>query len=333
MVKLSTCKLRERGFSLLEMGIVLLIIASIVGGGMVIFVGSLDKQRWKLTQGRLQVIQKTLLDYRNAYNRIPCPSDITIKVSVANFGVEAANSTTCTGGTPAANFTYNSADYVLTATSTTTSGSKLVTLPAITGALVGATVAGTGINGGTTVVAVGPQSSANTASVVLSTAATASGTVSLTYTYDNKFVAGGVPTRTLRLPDDFAFDGWGRRFTYAADTSFTTTDAFVSIPVTDGLATRITIRDTATSPGTITTGASYAVISYGPNGHGAYPRSSTTRVNTGSLDANELINCHCTNAAADDASGYSRFAQGQIGATFDDIVVYATRAQLKTVKE
>ena len=170
--------------------------------------------------------------------------------------------------------------------------------------------------------------------MVLSSAATASGSVSLTYTYDNKFAGGGVPTRTLRLPDDMAFDGWGRRFVYAADTTFTTTDAFTSVPVTDGLATRITIKDTSTpTPATISTGAAYAIVSYGENGHGAYPRSSATRLNKASSDANELINCHCTSAAVDDASGYKTFAQGQLGATFDDIVVYATRAQLNTIKE
>ena len=332
MVKSSTCKGRE-GFSLLEMGIVLLIIASIVGGGLVIFIDSLDKDRWKLTQSRMQIISSTLAQYRHAYNRIPCPGDLTMLTSAANFGTEAANPATCTGGAPAANFINTPAAYSVVTNAATTNGSMLVTMPSIAGIFVGSAVSGTGIAGSTTVVAVSAETTTSSAAIVLSANATATGTPTLTFSFARNYAAGAVPTNTLQLPDDVAFDGWGRRMVYAVETSATATDSFISIPITDGLISRITISDTSAVPQTITTGALYALISYGQNGHGAYPRSSVVRVNASSSDANELINCHCTHLAVDDASAYSHFAAGMIGATYDDIVTYATRAQLSGPKE
>jgi len=336
MAKSSTCNnamTSRGGFSLLEMSIVLLIIASIIGGGLVIFTTSLDKQRWQLTQSRMLLIQKTLVDYRRAFNRLPCPADATKLVTVANFGIEAANPSTCTGGTPAANFNNNPADYTNTVTTTTTNASNYLSTGVLAGIFIGASVSGTGISGGTTITGVSPESSGTNAAAIASAAAMASGSVALTYSYDNRFAAGGVPTKTLRLPDDYAFDGWGRRIMYSVDTSYTATDAFSSIPVTEVPTppTRITIQDPTTA--NITTMAAYALVSYGQNGHGAYPRSSATRVIAVGATGNELVNCHCTAMAVDNGSAYNTFIQGPQTTTFDDMVMYATRAQLAVAGE
>jgi type II secretory pathway pseudopilin PulG len=315
------------------MGVVLLIIATVVGGGLVIFTQSLDKQRWELTQSRLQVIQKTLRDYRIAFNRIPCPADATLLSTVTNFGVEAANSTSCTGGTPAANFVDNPADYVNTIDTTLVSSSVFASMRSIAGIFVGSVVSGTGITGGTTITAVSSEDDGLDAAGRLSAVATSSGTESLSYTYDNRFAAGGVPTKTLRLPDEYAFDGWGRRILYAVDTSFTTTDAFISVPVTEVPTppARITVENLAGDA--ITTLAAYTLVSYGANGHGAYPRNSTTRFAAPGASAKELINCHCDASGVDDATDYDTFVQGVQSSTFDDMVVYGTRAQLASPAE
>lgn len=95
---------RVTGFTLLEMSIVLVIIAVIAGGGATIFSASLQKQQLDETKQKLQVIQKALLDYRRAFNRIPCPARADILISAQYFGQETANPGTCMGGVPAANF-------------------------------------------------------------------------------------------------------------------------------------------------------------------------------------------------------------------------------------
>lgn len=95
----------KRGFTLLEMSIVLLIIALMLGGALTLFKVSIDRTSTKDTDAKLAVLQQALLDYRRAYGRLPCPANITLAPTSANFGVEAANGGVCFGGTPAANFT------------------------------------------------------------------------------------------------------------------------------------------------------------------------------------------------------------------------------------
>jgi len=97
--------------------------------------------------------------------------------------------------------------------------------------------------------------------------------------------AGVVPVRTLQLPDDFMFDGWGHRITYAIDYRFannTTTNpacngnsgdlCFIGID-SGGL----TVTDA--SGGNRTTSAIYILLSHGENGHGAFNKvGSATRI-------------------------------------------------------
>ena len=185
--------MRRRGFTLLEMSIVLVIIAVVVGGGMTIFSGSLQKRQLQETQFKLKAIQKALLDYRITYNRIPCPADVTLALPTLTvptyFGFEAGSVINSVwvpdAGICATYGTYSSdaltttaansvaADFVnlLAPTGTTTSGStSVINMSSITGIVAGMAVSGGGIPAGDTV------ASASGSTVVLTTAATASAT-------------------------------------------------------------------------------------------------------------------------------------------------------------
>lgn len=125
--------------------------------------------------------------------------------------------------------------------------------------------------------------------------------------------AGVVPTRTLGLPDDFMFDGWGRRIDYAVDYRFANSDVTntgcASLPATSTLCFRdtsagsITVNDAAASARTAS--AVYILISHGENGHGAYPKNGgSTRVNgfppgspyrNATASANEITNANLAN--------------------------------------
>jgi prepilin-type N-terminal cleavage/methylation domain-containing protein len=154
-------------------------------------------------------------------------------------------------------------------------------------------------------------------------------------------VAGMVPTRTLGLPDDSAIDGWGRRIFYVVDPRFTLTNAFTTIPVTD-ITLRIWIE--ASTGGAIKTKyAGYVLISFGPNGHGGWPRNAPsgtiTRISANSANTYEQTNCHCDNTGAE-ATFSKIFVQKpptqnptNILDSFDDVVVYGTRADLRSPKE
>ncbi len=260
------------GFTLFEMSIVLLIIASMTAGGAAMFSASLEKSRTDATNAKLATIQQALLDYRRAYNRLPCPADATLtNTGTQYFGVEA-----------------------------------------------------------------------NAAGDCIST-----GTIKADFSSGN-IVEGMVPTKTLQMPDDYAFDGWGRRFMYVVDNRFTAIDAFSSIPVTEVVPAvdRITVTDeTGTAK---TTQAAYAVLCFGPDGHGAYPRNvvAGTRISFAAppqhpiVNVNELTNCHCSGIDGTSATFSPNFVQGMATQDptnqynlFDDILVYATRGNLHALNE
>lgn len=105
---------------------------------------------------------------------------------------------------------------------------------------------------------------------------------------------GAVPVRTLKLPDEYLYDGWGRKFRYAVDPTYT---AGGSLPVSASCGTSpavntsaITVNDAA--GGARTSTAAYALISHGANGHGAYTSSGAV-VKAGSANTQEQTNCHC----------------------------------------
>ena len=245
----------RRGFTLLEMSIVLIIASVVSAGVMVVMTNSLSVRQVSETNAKLDTIQKALFAFRVANDRLPCPADITYAITNASFGAEVATPGSC----PAATF--------LDATGTS---------------------------------------------------------------HDAR--GGMVPTQTLRLPDDYAFDAWGRRILYAVAKDITQTGAFNTFLGNDS-TTRIAIKNSSAL--NATTQAAYALVSFGANGHGAYPRSGgATRINASSTNSDEQINCHCTSGAA--ANPFlPTFVQKDITLnsasrydTFDDIVVYATRADL-----
>jgi|CXWL01.1.fsa_nt_gi prepilin-type N-terminal cleavage/methylation domain-containing protein len=316
----------NRAFTLLELSIVLLIISVVMGGIMVLFNQSLEQQQVQETQTKMAAIQKALSDYRLAFLRIPCPADATQAMDATSsnyYGVEAANNGTCTGGTPAANFSIAASTF----TGSTTNASAVVTsVSSTTGLSIGTVVSGTGITSGTTIASIDSATQ-----ITLDTAATATN-AGITISR-NTVVGGMVPTKTLQLPDDYAIDGWGRRIMYMVDVNLTASAGFATVPVTDSATNRITINDSTGAART--TSAVYALISFGKNGHGGYNRSgsSTRLANYISADADELTNCHCSSAAAATAFS-STFVQKPISTgTFDDLVLYATRADLRAPYE
>lgn len=254
----------RNGFTLLEMSIVLLIIATVLGSGLFMMANSAQQQQSNVTKERIAAIEKALLDYRRAYDKLPCPADNTIAIGNVAFGSEVVAGGVCSGAAPA----------------------------------------------------------------IFSS---------------GEIYAGIVPVRALNLPDDYAIDGWGRRMMYVVDRRLAANGAFITIPVTDTTA-RITIR--SASGATTTNTAAYVLLSFGKNGHGAFTRrGGATRVisqsaqgTVGSTNADEQKNCHCNQAGAavafDDIFVQRPFLeQAASQNVFDDIVMYGTRAILRSAAE
>lgn len=250
---------QQSGFTLIEISIVIVLMASIISSVAVIFTSQLERIQREETLAKIKAIKEALYTYRVAFNELPCPADITLPIGNTHFGVMAANKGTCTGGVPAANFS------------------------------------GTG-------------------------------------TAQRAARGGMVPTRTLQLPDDYAFDGWGRRMKYVVTRDLTQEGAF---NIVSGISndTRMTILNEQGGINTFL--AAYVIVSGGENGHGAFPRAGgAARVNSGSVNVDELNNCDCTSNVVATALD-ERFVQkspqenpANILDSYDDIVDYATRFEL-----
>lgn len=83
----------RRGFSLLELSVVLGIISLIAGVGMTMATGALKAADRVTTQERLNTIKLALDSHLKTYGYLPCPADRTLNTSDINFGAEARDAT------------------------------------------------------------------------------------------------------------------------------------------------------------------------------------------------------------------------------------------------
>src|SRR4051812_14006908 len=82
---------RDRsGFTLLELSLVLVIMAVLMGGGAGMLVSSLAKRQVRGKQQEKDAIKKALLVSRQAFMRTPCPADVTLNMTDADFGQAAS---------------------------------------------------------------------------------------------------------------------------------------------------------------------------------------------------------------------------------------------------
>jgi prepilin-type N-terminal cleavage/methylation domain-containing protein len=143
---------------------------------------------------------------------------------------------------------------------------------------------------------------------------------------------GAIPAITLGLSPDFMYDGWGNHFRYAVDLSYTAGGAFAGTNI-GCVNAAVTVNDA--NGNARSTGSVYALISHGANGHGAYTRNGVIE-NAGSVNTNELTNCHCNSSGA--STGYApTYVQMQQTSdpanaldNFDDLVSYKERWQMQT---
>ncbi|MBE9607749.1 type II secretion system protein [Chitinilyticum piscinae] len=78
----------QRGFSLVELSVVLLIIGLLLGAMLAPLSAQLDSRRLAETRSGLAQAQEALLGYLLINNRLPCPSVATLAETAAGAGVE-----------------------------------------------------------------------------------------------------------------------------------------------------------------------------------------------------------------------------------------------------
>jgi prepilin-type N-terminal cleavage/methylation domain-containing protein len=136
--------------------------------------------------------------------------------------------------------------------------------------------------------------------------------------------AGGVPVRTLNLPDEYANDGHGRRILYVVDNKFAKASAQFKEEVGGG----IVVKNAA--GGTETSEAVYALLSFGKNGHGAFGRNGgSSLVTSGSTDTDELQNCKCdATPTIGEVAFNTTFVKKSATNSFDDTLRYARKSDI-----
>jgi len=352
------------GFSLLEMSIVLAIIALIVGSGIAVFMVSLQNRQSSETQNKMRVLQQAIYNYRVAYGRLPCPADATQTTdATANnyFGLEAG---TLSGGvwTPDAGNCSNAGDSAKANFSNGNNVEGMVPTKTLNLADDYAIDAW----GGRIMYAVDKNFTATGALVVNPTIAvltantngmTANGFTSLnalgSYPGTAVTVVGnGIPPNTTITSINYSTLAIGLSngapLLTGVTLSFYSGLPATAIPPGDQ-NTRMSICDASGTTGGAcnnakTTFAAYVLISSGPNNHGAYPRNGgVTRMSSGSNNADELVNCNCTNAGVASGTPFPGvfvqkdavydYSHPDHTDDFDDIVLYATRSDLRAPNE
>lgn len=176
----------------------------------------------------------------------------------------------------------------------------------------------------------------------------------------DKITVGAVPVSTLGLPDGYIADGWGNRFLYVVDADFVLSESQngnCGYSVMTGhcfaLADETADADiTVNGKGGVakTEDGIFVLVSYGPNGHGAYPGyGGTERISAYTEDSpyyldgsDELENAELTSSGTDNY-GTTTFdgifvqsplvdkrdeADEEDRMYFDDFVLFRTKRQL-----
>jgi prepilin-type N-terminal cleavage/methylation domain-containing protein len=87
---------RQKGFSILELVVVLGVIALISGAGLTMATGAIKAADRVATQERLNTIKLALDSFAKTYGYLPCPANRIIVPTNTNFGIESRTGTACT---------------------------------------------------------------------------------------------------------------------------------------------------------------------------------------------------------------------------------------------
>lgn len=93
---IATGSASRRGFTLVELSVVLAIIATVIGMTVASGYSVISSSRLAATNQKMAAIDQALMAYRIANDRIPCPADLMLKPSSTSYGIEWASCATTT---------------------------------------------------------------------------------------------------------------------------------------------------------------------------------------------------------------------------------------------
>jgi prepilin-type N-terminal cleavage/methylation domain-containing protein len=88
--------MNQRGFTLIEISIVLAIVGLLIGGGLVAVGPLMDQTHLTQTKNNLDQVENALILFVIRNNRLPCPADGSLTNTGANYGIEGLTAATST---------------------------------------------------------------------------------------------------------------------------------------------------------------------------------------------------------------------------------------------
>ncbi len=137
---------------------------------------------------------------------------------------------------------------------------------------------------------------------------------------------GTIPTKALGLPDDYAYDAWGHRFSYIVDKRSTINESCYRMYTTNTPGAVVIRYKDITGAVIDNEQSMYAYISHGPDGHGAWPPQGSSvpgRLNRSSTDVDTLNNAGVDVSFTYNTTNYTNVKiKKDRTPTFDDLVYY-----------
>lgn len=87
----------SKGFTLIEIAMVLVIVGLLLGGLLMPLATQVDVQRRIETEKTMEQIKEALIGFAMVNGRLPCPADPATPTSVASAGIERPAATACAG--------------------------------------------------------------------------------------------------------------------------------------------------------------------------------------------------------------------------------------------
>lgn len=94
-----TCIASARGFSLVELSIVVAIISVVATLGLEVAANFVNRTSTSVSRERLKLVDDTTANFFRLYGRLPCPADKTLAPSNTNYGLENCGLSVLTGTT------------------------------------------------------------------------------------------------------------------------------------------------------------------------------------------------------------------------------------------
>lgn len=86
----------KRGFSLIELSIVILIVSILITGSLGISKTAINNSKTKVTKDRMDAVYQAFTNFLATNRRLPCPALLTVAKGTAGYGAETTPVVTCT---------------------------------------------------------------------------------------------------------------------------------------------------------------------------------------------------------------------------------------------